>query len=130
MKKGNIVPCYKKDNKQNLKNSRPVSLLYICRKIFERLVFNELFSFFLADNLLTTAKFGFKPGDSCINQVLSITHQIYSFFDGGFEVRSVFLYISKVFDKVWHEGIIFKLKQNSILDDLLNILSSFLRNRK
>ena len=38
--------------------------------------------------------------------------------------------ISKAFDKVWHEGIIFKLKQNGILDDLLNILSDFLRNRK
>ena len=38
--------------------------------------------------------------------------------------------IFKAFDKVWHEGIIFKLKQNSISDDLLNILSDFLRNRK
>ena len=38
--------------------------------------------------------------------------------------------LSKAFDKVWHEGIIFKLKQNGVLDDLLNILSDFLRNRK
>ena len=38
--------------------------------------------------------------------------------------------ISKAFDKVWHEGIIFKLQQNGISDDLLNILSDFLRNRK
>ena len=48
----------------------------------------------------------------------------------GFEVRSVFLDISKAFDNVWHEGIIFKLKQKSISDDLLNILSDFLRIRK
>ena len=47
-----------------------------------------------------------------------------------FEVRSVFLDISKAFDNVWHAGIIFKIKQNVILDDLLNILSDFLRNRK
>ena len=53
-----------------------------------------------------------------------------SYFDDGFEVRSVFLDISKAFDKVWHKGIIFKLLQNGILDDLLNILSDFLRNRK
>ena len=51
-------------------------------------------------------------------------------FDDGFEVRSVFLDISKAFDKVWHEEVIFKLQQNGILDDLLNILSDFLRNRK
>ena len=53
-----------------------------------------------------------------------------SYFDDGFEVRSVFLDISKAFDKVWHEEVIFKLQQNGILDDLLNILSDFLRNRK
>ena len=129
-KKANIVPCYKKGGKQNLKNYRPVSLLPICGKIFERLIFSEMFSFFLAKNLLAPNQSGFKPGDSCMNQLLSITHEIYSSFDGGFEVRSVFLDISKAFDKVWHEGIIFKLQQNGISDDLLNILSDFLRNRK
>ena len=89
-----------------------------------------MFSFFLANNLLAPNQSGFKPGDSCINHLLSITHEIYSSFDDGFEVRSVFLDISKTFDKVWHEGIIFKLKQKGISDDLLNILSDFLRNRK
>ena len=81
-----------------------------------------MFSFFLANNLLPPHQSGFKPGDSCINQLLSITYEIYSSIDDGFEVRSVFLDISKVFDKVWHEGIIFKLQQNGISDDLLNIL--------
>ena len=60
-----------------------------------------MFSFFLANNLLAPNQSGFKPGDSCINQLLSITHEIYSSFDNGFEVRSVFLDISKAFNKVW-----------------------------
>ena len=42
----------------------------------------------------------FKPGDSCINQLLSITHEIYQSFDEGFDVHSVFLNISNAFDKV------------------------------
>ena len=75
-KKGNVVPFYQKGDKQNLKNYRPVSLLLICRKFFERLIFNEMFSFFLANNLLAPNQSGFKPGDSCINQLLSITHEI------------------------------------------------------
>ena len=54
-----------------------------------------------------------------INQ--SITHEINKSFDDELEVRSVFLDISKAFDKVWHEGVIFKLKQNGISGDLLNI---------
>ena len=82
-----------------------------------------MFSFFLANNLLAPNQSGFKPDDSCINQLLSISHEIYSSFDDRFEVRSGFLDTSKALDKVWHEGIIFKVKQSSILDDLL-------RNRK
>ena len=64
-----------------------------------------MFSFFLANNLLAPNQSGFKPGDSCINQLLSITHEIYSSFDDGFEVKSVFLDICKTFNKVWHEMI-------------------------
>ena len=60
-----------------------------------------MFSFFLANNLLAPNQSGFKPGGSSINQLLSITHEIYSSFDNGFEVRSVFLDISKAFNKVW-----------------------------
>ena len=51
------------------------------------------------------------PGDSCINQLLSITHDIYQSFDDGFEVRGVFLDISTTFDKVWHKGLTYKLKK-------------------
>ena len=65
-----------------------------------------------------------------MNQLLSITHEIYKSFDNGFEVKSVFLDISKAFDKVWHDGVIFKLEQNDISGDLLNILIDFLSNRK
>ena len=78
-KKGNITPCYKKGAKQNLKNYHPVSLLLICGKFFERLMFNEMFRFFLANNLLAPNQSGFKPGDSCINQLLSITHETFIF---------------------------------------------------
>ena len=46
------------------------------------------------------------------------------------EVRAIFLDISKAFDKVWHDGLIFKLKQNGVEGEILNILTSFLNNRK
>ena len=59
-----------------------------------------MFRLFLASNLLAPNRSGFNLGDSCINQSPSITQEIYSTFDDGFEVRSVFLNISKAFDKV------------------------------
>ena len=89
-----------------------------------------MFGFFIENDLIFQHQSSFKPGDSSINQLLSITHEINQSFDEGFDVRSVFLYISKVFDKVWHDGLIFKLKQNGIFGNLLNLLSNFLRNRK
>ena len=129
-KKGNVVPIHKKDDKQCFKNYHPISLLPICGKIFEKLIFNEIFKFFIENKLISPYQSGFKPGDSCINQLLDITHEIYKSFGDGFEVRGVFLDISKAFDKVWHEGLIFKLKQNAISSNLLNLLCDFLRNRK
>ena len=80
-------------------------MLPICRKIFERLIFSKMFRFFLEKKLIIPHQSGFKPVDSCIIQLLSITHEIYKSFDDGLEVRSVFLDISKAFDKVWHDGL-------------------------
>ena len=65
-----------------------------------------------------------------LNQLISITHEIYQSFDNGFEVRGVFLDISKAFDKVWHNGLIYKLKQNGVAGDFLDTLTNFLKHRK
>ena len=75
------------------------------------------------DNELTSSNQpGFKPGDSCINQLLCIAQDIHQTYDNGLETRAVFLDISKAFDKVWHEGISGNL--------LLNIIKYFLSLRK
>ena len=85
-KKAHVVPVHKKGDKQCLKNYRPISLLPICSKIFERLIYNELFTFFTDNNLISPNQSGFRPGDSCVNQLIVITHKIYKSFDEEFEV--------------------------------------------
>ena len=105
-------------------------MLPICGKIFERLIYNNLFKYFIENDLISQNQSGFKPGDSCINQLISITHEIYQPFDDGLEVRGIFLDISKAFDKVWHEGLVYKLKQNGVNGNLLETLTSFLNDRK
>ena len=105
-KKANVVSVYKKGNKQCLKNYRPISLLPICSKIFERLIYNEMFTFFTENKLISPNQSGLRSRVSYVNQ-LPITHKIYKLFDEEFEVRGVFLNISKAFDKVWHEGLLF-----------------------
>ena len=89
-----------------------------------------MYPFFILNELISPSQSGFKQGDSCINQLLSITHDIYQSLDEGYEVRGVFLDISKAFDKVWHKGLLYKLEQNGIKGPLLNILADFLRSRK
>ena len=69
-------------------------------RFLEKLIFNEIFNFFIENELISLNQSGFKPSDSCINQLLAITHEIYKSFNDGFEVRYIFLDISKAFDKV------------------------------
>ena len=89
-----------------------------------------MYEYFIENELISSSQSGFKPGNSCINQLLSITHDIYQSFDNGFEVTGVFLGISKAFGKVWHKSLIYKLKQNGVAGNLLNTLENFLKDRK
>ena len=89
-----------------------------------------MYDFLSDNNLLSPSESWFRSGDSCINQLLSINHEILNAFDTGFDVHGIFLDISKAFDKVWHDRLIFKVRQNVISGDTINILRDFLRNRK
>ena len=82
------------------------------------------------NNLITNNQSGFRPGDSVTNQLIYLVHEIFRSFDcnENLEVRSVDLV--KAFDKVWHEGLIFKLKQNGVTGNLLKLLENYLSNRK
>ena len=125
------VTVHKKESKNILKNYRPISLLPVCGKIFEKCIYNSLYSYLESNDILSKSQSGFRKGDSCISQLLAITHEIYSNFDAypSLETRGVFLDISKAFDRVWHEGLLYKLKSYGISGPLLILIKSFLANR-
>ena len=104
--------CAQKIDKCLVKNYCPVSLLPIFAKIFERVIYSSLFKYFLHNKPFTSSQSCFLPGDSCIAQLLSVVHEIQSAFDENptVNVKGIFLGISKVFDKVWLDGLLFKLK--------------------
>ena len=130
-KKSNIVPVHKKGDKQIVDNYRPVSLLCILGKIFERIIFNSIFEYLEENNLLCPNQSGFRPSDSCENQLLSILHEIYKSFgcNPPKDVRGIFLDLSKAFDRVWHDGLIYKINRIVITGNSLNLIESFLSNR-
>ena len=131
-KYANVVPVHKKNEKNVKGNYRPISLLPIFGKILEKLIFDSLYSHLVSNDLLNPNQSGFRPGDSTVNQLLSITHTIFKAFDCNppLDVRSVYLDISKAFDRVWHDGLIYKLKRCGVSGQLLFLIKNFLKDRK
>ena len=121
--------CLQKSNKQEVKNYRPIYLLPVSSKIFERLLYDSMLTFFTENSLISQNQSGFKPGDSCTNQLLSITLKSTNLLMTVMKV-DLCSYTSKAFDKVWHKGLIFKLKQNGISGKLLRTPTDFLNFRK
>ena len=119
-----VVPVHKKNEKNLKRNYRPISLLPIFGKILEKLIYDSLYSHLESQELLSLNQSGFRPGDSTVNQLLSVTHTIFK------AVRSVYLNISKAFDRVWHDGLIYKLKRCGVSGQLLSLIQSFLKDRK
>ena len=121
---------HKKEEKTLIKNYNLISLLPIFGKIFEMVICNSLFNHFLSNKLFVPSQSGFIPGDSSIAQFLSIIHEIQTAFDNNAttDVRDVFLDVSKAFDKVWHDGLIFMLKSYGFEGEFLSLLKSYLQN--
>ena len=98
---------------------------------------NKLFSTIFTNILLhitlsAKTNLGFRPGDSTTNQLIDLVNDIHRAFDStkSLEVRAIFLDISKAFDKVWHDGLIFKMRQNGVSGWLLKLFQNYLNNRK
>ena len=131
-KRANVTPVHKKNDKQIIGNYRPISLLPVLSKVFEKIIFKHIYNHLISNNLISKHQSGFRPGDSCTNQLLSLINDIHCAFNDKncLEVRSVYLDMSKAFDKVWHDGLVYKLKQNGIKGKLLSLLINYLNQRK
>ena len=129
-KHASVTPIYKKKgDRHSVQNYRPISLLSNISKVFERIVYDQLYSFLSQNNLLNPNNSGFKKGDGAVNQLLYITHKIYEGFDKGYNTIIVFLDIKAAFDSVWHQGLIYKLQNLGICNSLLSWFTDYVSNR-
>ncbi|MCG8078251.1 MAG: reverse transcriptase family protein, partial [Candidatus Thiodiazotropha taylori] len=129
-KEANLTPIYKKDDKSSPSNYRPISLLSSVGKILERCVHRYLYNYVVAHQILTPLQSGFVQGDSTTYQLLHTYHQICEAVDGGREVRAVFCDISKAFDRVWHKGLLYKLRAIGCSGNILRWFSNYFLNRR
>ena len=86
-KYANVQPVHKKNNRQLISNYRPISLLPICGKILEKIIFDQVYSFLNVNKLISKNQSGFRPGDSTIYQLISITSNIFDSFEKYDETR-------------------------------------------
>ena len=130
LKLANVRPCFKSGDRSVMSNYRPISLTSHIAKIFERVVHKYLFNYFRDNGLFYRFQAGFIPGSSTTCQLLEIYHNICRSLDSGEYVKVVFCDASKAFDRVWHDGLLHKLREYGISGDLIQWISSFLKGRK
>ena len=129
-KKANVSPIHKKNSRSIVDNYRPISLLSTLAKVQERIIYKRLYRFLESNNLLTRKNSGFKERDSAICQLIKIVDGIFKALENGKEVNMIFLDVSKAFDKVWHKGLLHKLKSNGIGGVLLDWIGDYLADRE
>ncbi|KAL4121623.1 hypothetical protein QTP88_014097 [Uroleucon formosanum] len=128
--KYSIIIMISKPNKpKHLTSSyRPISLLPTFAKLFEKLILHRISPLVDQHNILPKSQFGFRRKHNTIHQIHRITDKISASFETKQYCPGVFLDISKAFDRVWHDGLLFKLK-HFLPSPYYLILKSYLENR-
>ena len=126
-KKANITPVHKSGPKNDANNYRPISILCAFGKIFERIIYIQLFE---ATKLhICPEQHGFFTGRSTVTNLTLFTHDIIKFMEEGSQTDAIYTDYSKAFDKVDHTILINKLLKMGIHGDLLRWLVSYVSNR-
>ena len=126
-KLSNIIPIPKKGPADEVSNYRPISLLSLVSKVFERCVYNQLIHH--VSSQLHHLQFGFLKGKSTTSQLLRVLHDINKSLENRSQVDSVYLDFAKAFDKVSHNLLLVKLQRFGIRGDLLLWFKDYLSGR-
>jgi len=124
-----VKPLFKKGDKSNPGNYRPVSLTSIVCKIFEGFLRDILTKHLTENKLLHDSQFGFTAGRSCVTQILSTLQDWFMFLKEDRPVDAIYLDLQKAFDSVPHRRLIHKLRGYGVQGKLLSVIDSFLSNR-
>ena len=126
----NIICLYKKGEVERIENYRAISLLTAFSKVLEKMVSTRLMSYFLQNNLIMAAQFGFLPGRSTEEAVTHIVDSLYSSFDAGAHGVGVFIDLAKAFDSLDRSILCAKLKQYGVTGNALACFESYLSRQE
>lgn len=124
-----VVGVHKKKSKTKVENYRPVSLLSVLGKIYEKIIVKKMTTFFDDNHLLSLKQFGFRQKRSTSDLLLKLTTKWNKSLDKGKYTYVIALDIAGAFDRVWHNGILSKLKSLGINGNLLTLIQNYLHDR-
>ena len=125
-----VSPVYKKGDVEDLSNYRPISILPVIGKVFERLLKDQLVQYLEHVALLNTAQHGFRAGRSTGTAVAAFVERVVECFEGGEYCEVSLLDLSKAFDCISHEVLLRKLYMYNFQPSACALLSSYLSSRK
>ena len=128
-KKAMVLPLFKKGDRHEVSNYRPVSLISCVGKVFERVVFKHMYNFMFDNELFYKFQSGFLPNHSTVYQLIEIYDNICQSLEQKKHTCLVFCDISKAFDRVWHRGLVKKLKCYGFQGSFLCWLNDYLTDR-
>lgn len=130
LKLARVLPLFKSGSLDNLTNYRPISLLPLFSKLFEKLAHRRLNSFLTKYKILSKRQFGFQRGYSTTSAIVEYLEYAYEAFEKNLFMCTVFLDFSKAFDTVRHDILLMKLDHIGIRGVCLGWFTSFLTDRK
>lgn len=130
LKIAKVKPLYKKDNKCNIENYRPISILPAFSKVIERLICNRLVDHLDNNNIICNNQHGFRRGRSTTSAVLTVTDSILRSFDGNKYSLAVFIDLSKAFNMVDHKLLLDKLNLMGVRGVAFDWFKNYLHQRK
>lgn len=129
LKIAKVIPIHKKDDKTVFNNYRPISILPCLSKIIEKVIHQQVHSYFTEFNLYYPAQYGFRKEHSTEYALLELIDKLTNSMDNGDIPLTVFLDLSKAFDTLDHNILLNKLKYYGITDTAHKLFESYLSNR-
>ena len=129
MKLAKIIPIFKAGSKLLVTNYRPISLLSVYSKIFEKLVHKQLYNFMTVNSVIFESQFGFQKGRSTVHSLIEIVENIRNCMDSSMYGCGIFIDLKKAFDTVNDEILIKKLEHYGVRGKSMEWFASYLKGR-